>query len=106
MQTTAGIMLPTILAAAVYRSNIYTPRHTLTQLKHDKQLTKAVQTQSCLNVNPLNLRSMHILLASTFVTNIGIYVPFILLVSECLSGLCVILFKPKAVTLCNNKIVE
>ena len=87
MQAVAGLMVPTLLAGAVLRSpTIYHPRrkvilHLKTLNKTKKQRQDFENKPPYFDFSPLGMRSVQVLLISTFVTNMGAHVPFLLLVS-------------------------
>ena len=86
MQALSGLMVPTLLAGAVYRSpTIYHPRrkvilHLKSLAKTKKQRKEFENKPPYFDFSPLRMRAMHVLLTSTAVINVGTYVPFVLLV--------------------------
>ncbi|KAK2149734.1 hypothetical protein LSH36_439g03041 [Paralvinella palmiformis] len=85
MQALSGLMVPTLLAGAVYRSpTIYHPRrkvilHLKSLAKTKKQRKEFENKPPYFDFSPLRMRAMHVLLTSTAVINVGTYVPFVLL---------------------------
>ncbi len=86
-QAVTGLVLPTVIAGALYRSaNLYHPRrrailHIKSLKKSKKQKRDFEQKPPYFEFEPLKMRSLQVLMASAFVTAIGTYTPFVLLVS-------------------------
>ena len=81
-------MLPTVIAGALYRSaNLYHPRrrailHIKSLKKTKKQLRDFEEKAPYIDFEPLKMRSLQVLMSSAFVTAVGTYTPFVLVVSK------------------------
>ena len=93
MQAMAGLMLPTILAGALYRSsNLYHPRrkailHIKSLKKSKKQRRDFEDKPPYFDWAPLRMRALQILMLSSALSSAGGYVPFALVVSAFLKFL-------------------
>ena len=83
----AGVMLPTIVAGTLYRStSLYHPRrrailHIKNMRKSKKQQKEFENRPPYLDFSPLRMRAVQYLLFTTLILTLGIYAPFIILVS-------------------------
>ena len=90
MQALTGLVLPTVVAGALYRSvNLYHPRRRA--ILHIKNLRKTKKQQRefenkppYFDWSPLRMRVLQVVMFSTSVTTFGTFVPFVLLVSKTL----------------------
>ena len=80
-------MLPTVIAGALYRSaNLYHPRrrailHIKSLKKTKKQRRDFEEKPAYFDFDSLRMRSLQVLMLSAFVSALGTYTPFVLVVS-------------------------